>query len=321
MAIRWPLMAGRSCGGEQRLADGAIGYWPPVPFSLIASVQAAVRAQGVATCTSPRPGLPRGRHRDAPRSSPDALGTGAAHTPHMKATDNARHLAVGRFRDAPREKGQTVSPGHGSSRPRRRFTRHQKSLVGLVGAGAVVGLAACGVATTNDSAPGATSEHPAVFAPTTTTGPPSTAPTAPPATTTAPAAPPATAPTPPPTTSASATTTTPAATPTTAPADLAPSPSTAPVDTGYGCADAVAYLKAHADPAYQIICPADSGPGSEAFTCSNLPGACVGFQEVIITDPCPAAYMNEASNTWVIDGKSDAPIDPYGSCENPVGVP
>jgi hypothetical protein len=186
----------------------------------------------------------------------------------------------------------------------------------------MVGLAACGAATTNGSAPvDATSQHPAVFAPTTTTSPPSTAPTAPPATTTAPTAPPATAPTPPPTTSASATTTTPAATPTTAPAAPAPSTTTAPVDTGYGCADAVAYLKAHADPAYQIICPADSGPGSEAFTCSNLPGSCVGFQEVIITDPCPAAYMNEASNTWVIDGKSDAPIDPYGSCENPVGVP
>ncbi|HEY2562111.1 MAG TPA: hypothetical protein VGI44_00290 [Acidimicrobiales bacterium] len=96
---------------------------------------------------------------------------------------------------------------------------------------------------------------------------------------------------------------------------------TAPVDTGYGCADAVAYLQAHADPAYQIICPGDSGPGHEAMTCSNVSGYCLGFNEIVITDPCPAAYMNEASNSWVLDGKSDAPIDPYGDCENPVGVP
>jgi hypothetical protein len=35
---------------------------------------------------------------------------------------------------------------------------------------------------------------------------------------------------------------------------------------------------------------------------------------IVIADPCPAAYMNEASNSWAMMGASDAPIDPYGSC-------
>jgi hypothetical protein len=35
---------------------------------------------------------------------------------------------------------------------------------------------------------------------------------------------------------------------------------------------------------------------------------------IVIADPCPNAYMNEASNSWVMIGASDAPIDPYGSC-------
>jgi hypothetical protein len=35
---------------------------------------------------------------------------------------------------------------------------------------------------------------------------------------------------------------------------------------------------------------------------------------IVIADPCPNAYMNEASNSWVMTGASDAPIDPYGAC-------
>jgi hypothetical protein len=34
----------------------------------------------------------------------------------------------------------------------------------------------------------------------------------------------------------------------------------------------------------------------------------------VIADPCPNAYMNEASNSWALMGGSDAPLDPYGSC-------
>ena len=33
-----------------------------------------------------------------------------------------------------------------------------------------------------------------------------------------------------------------------------------------------------------------------------------------IVDPCPAAYMNEASNSWALLGVSDVPIDPCGRC-------
>jgi hypothetical protein len=33
-----------------------------------------------------------------------------------------------------------------------------------------------------------------------------------------------------------------------------------------------------------------------------------------IAEPCAAAYMNESSNSWVLLGITDAPIDPYGAC-------
>jgi hypothetical protein len=34
---------------------------------------------------------------------------------------------------------------------------------------------------------------------------------------------------------------------------------------------------------------------------------------IIIADPCPAAYMNEAENSWIVIGDRGA-IDPFGSC-------
>ena len=34
----------------------------------------------------------------------------------------------------------------------------------------------------------------------------------------------------------------------------------------------------------------------------------------MIADPCPAAYMNEASNSWLLTGQADVPLDPYGDC-------
>src|ERR1700722_12959300 len=178
---------------------------------LLPAVQAAVRRQVVATRSATRTERTRGRCRPSHRSSTDGLGTGRAHPSRMKATNNARWQAVSRHGDARREKDRTVSFGHGSGRPRPRLTGRQKPLLGLVGAGGIVSLAAYGMATTNDLAPvAATSHHPAAVAPTTTTtGPPSTAPTAAPITTTAPP-PPAPAP-------VSTTTTTPAATATTVP--------------------------------------------------------------------------------------------------------
>jgi len=36
---------------------------------------------------------------------------------------------------------------------------------------------------------------------------------------------------------------------------------------------------------------------------------------IAIATPCPAAYMNEASNSWVLVGKSNAALDPNGDCQ------
>ena len=50
------------------------------------------------------------------------------------------------------------------------------------------------------------------------------------------------------------------------------------------------------------------------MTCWNVSGLCPGEKLIAIAVACPAAYMNEASNSWVVTGRSDAPIDPYGYC-------
>jgi hypothetical protein len=131
---------------------------------------------------------------------------------------------------------------------------------------------------------------------TTTTVPRTTTTTAAPPSTTAPhsaAAPPST--TAPPTTAAAA------------PATDVSQPS------GYGCAAAIAYLDAHAAPGFTFECPGNS-LGHQAMTCINVPGVCPGEKLIAITDPCPAAYMNEASNSYSLQHLSDAPIDPYGYC-------
>ena len=48
------------------------------------------------------------------------------------------------------------------------------------------------------------------------------------------------------------------------------------------------------------------------MTCDNYPSVCPGEKVIIIADPCPVAYMNEASNSWVVEHLSSAAIDPYG---------
>lgn len=85
----------------------------------------------------------------------------------------------------------------------------------------------------------------------------------------------------------------------------------APEPAGYGCAAAVTYLSTHAAPGYTVVCPGYAG-GHYAMTCDNLPSICPGEKVIVIADPCPVAYMNEASNSLVLSGLSDAPIDPYG---------
>jgi hypothetical protein len=84
--------------------------------------------------------------------------------------------------------------------------------------------------------------------------------------------------------------------------------------TAYGCAAAMAYLKVYAAPDFIIACAVDPFEHQATTTCISGYSLCSLGRFILIADPCAAAYMNEASNSWVLMGLSDAPIDPYGSC-------
>jgi hypothetical protein len=90
--------------------------------------------------------------------------------------------------------------------------------------------------------------------------------------------------------------------------------STIPED--YGCAAALAYLAIHAKPGTVSYCP-HYAEGHSAETRLVLAYG-VASTEVYIAEPCPAAYKNEASNSWGHwEGRSwipDYPLDPYGTC-------
>lgn len=86
-----------------------------------------------------------------------------------------------------------------------------------------------------------------------------------------------------------------------------------PSASGYGCGPALAYLAAHSAPGFHFECPGYS-LGHQAMTCIDIPGVCAGEKLIVISVPCRAAYMNEASNSWSVQGLSNAPIDPYGYC-------
>ncbi len=94
------------------------------------------------------------------------------------------------------------------------------------------------------------------------------------------------------------------------PAVRPPSP---PTGSGGGCAAADAYLATHAAPGFRIECPGYA-LGHQAMTCINEPGVCPNAKLIVIAVVCPASYMNEASNSWVLAGLRSAPIDPYGYC-------
>jgi hypothetical protein len=84
--------------------------------------------------------------------------------------------------------------------------------------------------------------------------------------------------------------------------------------TAYGCAAALAYLEAYAAPDFILQCPGYA-QGHEATTmCISGLKLCNLGRFIVIADPCAAAYMNEASNSWVLLQLSDAVIDPYGQC-------
>ena len=82
----------------------------------------------------------------------------------------------------------------------------------------------------------------------------------------------------------------------------------------WGCAAALAYLTAYAAPGFDLECPANAQGHEATTTCISEHALCDMGRYIEIADPCPAAYMNEASNSWVLLGLSDAPIDPYGYC-------
>jgi hypothetical protein len=107
------------------------------------------------------------------------------------------------------------------------------------------------------------------------------------------------------------------------PSAVAAAPAPAPTDpsvvppagraTAWGCTAALAYLQAYAAKGFTLECPGDA-EGQEAMTCMRVARACPTSAVIAIADPCPQAYMNEASNSYVIIGASDSPIDPYGPC-------
>ena len=83
--------------------------------------------------------------------------------------------------------------------------------------------------------------------------------------------------------------------------------------TTWGCGAAVAYLQAYAAKGFAVECPGYA-EGHEAMTCLDVAGVCPDAAVIAIADPCPQAYMNETSNSFVLTGASEAPIDPFGPC-------
>jgi hypothetical protein len=91
--------------------------------------------------------------------------------------------------------------------------------------------------------------------------------------------------------------------------------------TAYGCSAALAYLDAYAAPGFVSSCPGDA-EGHEGMSCYSESPCAQGQKLIEIADPCPAAYMNEAHNSWVLDYEVDGSavpdgntsLDPYGSC-------
>jgi hypothetical protein len=84
--------------------------------------------------------------------------------------------------------------------------------------------------------------------------------------------------------------------------------------TTYGCAAARAYLAAYAAPGFAVQCPGYAQGHQAETMCAQTVSPCDTQRLIVIADPCPVAYMNEAANSWVLSGVSDAPIDPYGAC-------
>ena len=116
------------------------------------------------------------------------------------------------------------------------------------------------------------------------------------------------------TTSSTSTTSTTVAPPLVAPAAIpttVPTPAPAPPAVSTSCADALAYVSAHAAPGYVTTCAPGSALGHYGYTCANVPGRCDGVRIIHIACPAPFVYMNEAHNSWTVIGQGSG-IDPYG---------
>ncbi len=90
-------------------------------------------------------------------------------------------------------------------------------------------------------------------------------------------------------------------------------PAAPPAPASDTCAAAIAYLSAHAAPGFHFECPGYA-LGHQAMTCVNVAGVCPGTDLIVISTVCPASYMNEAHNSWIVAGLSTGSIDPYGYC-------
>lgn len=227
--------------------------------------------------------------------------------------------------------GHATRPGRapGPNRTRRLILAVSVALVSAVGTAAVDSavkahsgaasvevVAADAAYSARPASPPATARPSAVppstaAAPPTTSVPPTTTPptTATTATTAATTAVPVTRPAPPPTTApnqARQAVATALQTRSTTPA----APALASADT---CAAAIAYLSAHSAPGFQFECPGNA-LGHQAMTCINVAGVCPGAKLIVISVVCPASYMNEAHNSWVLSGLQTGSIDPYGYC-------
>jgi hypothetical protein len=84
--------------------------------------------------------------------------------------------------------------------------------------------------------------------------------------------------------------------------------------TGYGCNAALDYLTKYAAPGFWLVCPGYARGHQAETVCQSGTAPCNIMRIIVIADPCPNAYMNEASNSWLMMGASDAPLDPYGAC-------
>ncbi|MEO6469572.1 MAG: hypothetical protein ABIP21_10770 [Acidimicrobiia bacterium] len=95
------------------------------------------------------------------------------------------------------------------------------------------------------------------------------------------------------------------------PAPTLPGTSAAPAVTTT-CADALAYLAAHAAPGFVSSCGPGIAMGRYGYACWNVAPQCGDGGRVIhIACPAPFVYQNEAHNSWALIGQRSG-TDPYG---------